>query len=133
MKSNDLKKILKPLIKQCVKEVILEEKGVLSGIVSEVVSGLGQPILTESAKPASTKMQRIVNNDLSAEKKKLLESIGKDAFNGVNVFEGVTPAPAQKSKKQMAADPLAGTDPNDAGVDISGILSIGGKKWKAFI
>ena len=133
MKSNDLKKILKPLIKQCIKEVILEEKGVLSGIVSEVVSGLNQPILTESVKPAPTKMQRIVNNDLSLEKKKLLDSIGKDAFNGVNIFEGVTPAPAQKSKKQIAADPLAGTDPGDAGVDISGLLSIGGKKWKAFV
>jgi hypothetical protein len=133
MKSGELKRILKPLIKQCVKEVVLEE-GILSGIISEVVVGLNKPMLVESAKVAPpTKMQRIVNNDLSREKKKLLGAIGKEAFNGVDVFEGVSPVPAEKSKAQMGADPLSGTDPSDPGVDISGILAIGGKSWKALI
>jgi len=132
MKSGELKKVLKPLIKQCIKEVILEE-GVLSGIVSEVVSGLGSPVIKESAPTPATKSQRIINNQLSSDKKKLLDSIGSDAFNGINIFEGTTPAPAQKSKTQMAADPLADTDPSDPGVDISGILSVGGKNWKALI
>tara|TARA_R100001082_G_scaffold111132_2_gene93578 strand:+ start:1163 stop:1561 length:399 start_codon:yes stop_codon:yes gene_type:complete len=132
MKSGDLKKVLKPLIKQCIKEVILEE-GILSGIVSEVVTGLGSPVIKESARAVPVKAERIINNNLSAEKKKLIDSIGADAFNGVNIFEGVTPAPAQKSKTQVAADPLADTDPSDPGVDISGILSVGGKNWKALI
>tara|TARA_R100000900_G_scaffold129426_1_gene105295 strand:+ start:234 stop:632 length:399 start_codon:yes stop_codon:yes gene_type:complete len=132
MKSGDLKKVLKPLIKQCIKEVILEE-GILSGIVSEVVTGLGSPVIKESARTIPVKAERIINNSLSAEKKKLIDSIGTDAFNGVNVFEGVTPVPAQKNKTQIAADPLANTDPSDAGVDISGILSVGGKNWKALI
>ncbi len=132
MKQEDLKKTLKPLIKQCIKEVILEE-GILSGFVSEVVTGLGSPVIKESARAVPDKAERIINNSLSAEKKKLIDSIGADAFNGINVFEGVTPAPAQKSKTQIAADPLADTDPSDPGVDISGILSVGGKNWKALI
>ena len=132
MKSGELKKVLKPLIKQCIKEVILEE-GVLSGVVSEVVSGLSNPVIKEAAPAAPPRTQQIINNDLSAEKRKLIESIGTDAFNGINVFEGVTPAPAQKSKTQIAADPLSDTDPSDPGVDISGILSVGGKNWKALI
>jgi hypothetical protein len=132
MKSGELKKVLKPLIKQCVREAILEE-GVLSGIISEVVTGLGGPVIKESVAAAPAKAQRIINNDLSDEKKRLIESIGKDAFNGVNIFEGVAPAPAQKSKTQIAADPLSDRDPSDPGVDISDIFSAGGKNWKALI
>ena len=54
MKTNELKKVLKPLIKQCIKEVIFEE-GVLSGIISEVVKGVdAKPVVREQktiAKP----------------------------------------------------------------------------------
>ena len=47
MKKNELKQVLKPLIKECIKECIFEE-GVLSGIITEVVSGLeNQRIVTE--------------------------------------------------------------------------------------
>ena len=47
MKTNELKKVLKPLIKQCIKEVIFEE-GVLSGIISEVVKGVNTaPVIKE--------------------------------------------------------------------------------------
>ena len=132
MKSGDIKKALRPLIKQCIKEVILEE-GILSGIVSEVVTGLGQPVIKESVTAEPSKTQRIINSDLSSEKKRLIESIGKDAFNGINVFEGLSPTPAQKSETQVASDPLSDMDASDPGVDISGIFSSGGKNWKALI
>ena len=54
-------------------------------------------------------------------KRKLLDSIGKDAFNGVNLFEGTTPAPAPRSGQGQG--PLDSVAPNDPGVDISGIFS----------
>ena len=44
MKKQELKKILKPLIKECIKEVIFED-GTLSSIISEVVKGVGEPIV----------------------------------------------------------------------------------------
>ena len=44
MKKTELKKILKPLIKECIKEVIFED-GTLSSIISEVVKGVGEPIV----------------------------------------------------------------------------------------
>ena len=40
MKRSELKEVLKPLIKECIKEVLFED-GVLSGIIAEVVTGLG--------------------------------------------------------------------------------------------
>jgi hypothetical protein len=48
MKKSELKNI----IKECVREVIFEE-GMLAGVVSEVVQGLGKPMIQETARPAS--------------------------------------------------------------------------------
>lgn len=47
MKKSELKKVLKPLIKECIKEVLLEETGVLAKVVNEVVSGMGQQVITD--------------------------------------------------------------------------------------
>ena len=67
-----------------------------------------------------------------ASRKKLLDEIGKDAFNGVDLFEGTTPIRDNGTPSATSqADPLAGRDPDDAGVDISGIMALGGKNWKA--
>ena len=66
-------------------------------------------------------------------KKKLLDAIGKDAYGGIDIFEGTTPAPAQKSPEHAAANPLGDVETGDPGVDISGIVSLGGKNWKALI
>ena len=71
MKTNELKKVLKPLIKQCIKEVIFEE-GVLSGIISEVMKG-------------------VTKKKLEEQRNRMLDAIGKDSYNGVNVFEGLEP------------------------------------------
>ena len=55
MKTNELKKVLKPLIKQCIKEVIFEE-GVLSGIISEVVKGVDTtPVIREQRQASKPK------------------------------------------------------------------------------
>ena len=67
MKTNELKKVLKPLIKQCIKEVIFEE-GVLSGIISEVVKGVDTaPVIREQRQISKPKP----NNELA--KKKIQE------------------------------------------------------------
>ena len=47
MKSDEFKKILKPLIRQTIKEVLLED-GVLSKVVSEVARGLQHSTLVET-------------------------------------------------------------------------------------
>mgnify|MGYP003655448222 FL=1 len=62
-----------------------------------------------------------------------MDSLGKDSYGGVNLFEGVDPAPEQRSAGYSAANPLASMDPGDAGVDISGIMALGGSNWKELI
>ena len=97
MNKTELKKILRPLIKECIKEVIFEE-GALSTIISEVVKGTSQTLVQES-KPrvkleseADARQRRESKKKVIQERqKKLLDSIGRDAYNGVDLFEGTTP------------------------------------------
>jgi len=122
---NDLKKILKPLIKECIKEVIFEE-GVLSNVISEVMKGTsGSQRIVETERPRQKQQdfarQERKMQEVKARKKKLLDSIGRDAYNGVNLFEGTTPAPAPRTNQGQG--PLDDVAPNDPGVDISNIFS----------
>ena len=121
MKKDDLKKVLKPLIKECIKEVIFEE-GTLSAIISEVVRGTSQTqqIVEVKREEKSNRSNQKNMEKLKQRKRKILDSIGKDAYNGVNLFEGTTPAPAASSTQGQG--PLSGVSSEDAGVDISGIF-----------
>ena len=116
--------MLKPLIKECIKEVIFEE-GTLSTIISEVMkgtSGSERIVETRAQQPKQdfAKQERKLN-EAKERRKKLLDSIGADAYNGVNLFEGTTPAPAPSSGGGQG--PLDGVAPGDPGVDISSIFS----------
>jgi len=137
MKQSDLKRMLKPLIKECVKEMILEE-GLLTNIVSEVAAGMQGQVITETrrAAPQNTSEDlQIKQKSVEARKKlqehrrKLMDAIGKDSYNGVDIFENVEPT------KPQAATPRAGAvdlgDPSDSGVDISSILGNASDIWKA--
>lgn len=147
MKKSELKAIIKPLVQECLLESILES-GVLSTIIKESVQGImSSGLLTEQLKSSApiqkeekssvnarfsqftgrtdTKTQ---NADIERTKKRLLESIGKSSFGGIDIFEGTTPAPAPgapinegKGNNSPVAptSPLAGLDPSDAGVDLS--------------
>jgi len=138
MKKNELQKVLKPLIKQCIKEVIFEE-GVLSGLISEVVQGLGgQQTIVEAKAPEmdfsrqQVELQEEAKAEMSERRKKLEESLG-GAFSGV--FETTQPlARGGTVGESPSQSPLANYAPNDPGVDISGIMSLGaGSNWKKMI
>jgi hypothetical protein len=131
MKKQELKKILKPLIKECIKEVIFED-GTLSSIISEVVKGVGEPIV-ETKQRFTKKSQPQYETDeqakarLNNQRKKMMDAIGKDAYNGINLFEGTTPAPSPKESGQGA---LSDVDPSDPGVDISSFMGKSSLIWE---
>ena len=141
MKISELKNIIKPLVKECITESLLEE-GLLSNVISEVMKGMS-PVIMESApvadptagvqKAAMREAQEAKLKQAKKNRKKLLDAVGSDAFGGVDLFEGTSPAPAQQSPESQASSPLGGVAPGDPGVDISGILGIGGHKWKSLI
>jgi len=130
MNKKELKQMLKPLIKECIKEVIFED-GTLSTIISEVVQGIGQPIVETKQKfPTKRKTQYETDEQakvrLNEQRKKMMDAVGGDVYNGVNLFEGTTPAPAQNQQGQGA---LSGVDPKDPGVDISSLMHKSSAIW----
>tara|TARA_R110000824_G_C14656928_1_gene617346 strand:+ start:34 stop:453 length:420 start_codon:yes stop_codon:yes gene_type:complete len=134
MKKAELKKILKPLIKECVKEVIIED-GTLSTIISEVLKGTGSQQVVYETKPAqkletNQEAQQRRSRLLKEQKKKMLDSIGRDAYNGVDLFEGTTPMAAQagSTSSPHGSKALDGIAPGDSGVDISSFGTSG--LWK---
>ena len=139
MKKSELKKLLKPLVKECIKESLMED-GLISGIIAEVVKGMNtpQPIIEAKQPAIDPTMQRMQRNAFSAEqssklkehKQKLMAAIGGSAYNGVDLFEGTTPAPAQASPRAQAS-PMSGQSATDPGVDISNLFGAVGRNWNA--
>ena len=134
MKKSELKKILKPLVAECIKESLYEE-GLLKNIVSQVVEGYSvgaTPIVekkTASAPLTASKDKEAENMraKLDETKKQMLKAIGSNAYGGVDVFKGTTPAPADTGGK---ASVMEGVDPRDPGVDISQIYN---QNWSKLI
>ena len=150
MKKSQLKQTLKPIIKECIKEVFLEQ-GMLSGIIAEVVKGM-RPLQEQQRRPPQPQLKQ---NDtlkfqqqqleeqrreleeerylqLKEQKKKLLNATGLPT----NVFEGVAPLGKggnPDTQHEGAASALADVDPRDPGIDISGIMALGGHKWNKLI
>lgn len=126
MKKSDIKNLIKPIVKECIQEVLLEE-GLLSNIVSEVATGLQAPVVMSEQKTQRPQKQVArKQKDYSSDRKKLLDAIGKDAYNGVDLFEGTTPISAAPEAKAGSVD-LG--EPSDSGVDISNLIGGASKMW----
>jgi hypothetical protein len=141
MKKSDLKQLIKPIVKECIHEVLLEE-GLLSNVVAEVAKGMQGNLVVETRKQQP---EQIFNENLQIKRKtddsrqklkdhrkKLLDAVGADAYNGVNLFEDTTPI-KQGGNPTGAPEmpPVLGDDPGDAGVDISSIMGNASKVWQA--
>lgn len=140
MKKSEFKKLIKPIVSECIKESLLED-GMISGIIAEVVKGMSQQTIVETKAPqpkVDPTMERIRRNAFDSEqtnklqehKKKLMSAIGGSAYNNVDLFEGTLPAAPEASPSQQATA-LAGTDPGDPGVDISGLFGSVSNHWNA--
>ena len=141
MNKTQLKKLIKPVVKECIQEVLIEE-GLLTEVVTQVASGMyRQPIVENKPKKRNDKLfnedlqmqrkSREANKKLQEHRKKLLDSIGGDAYNGVDLFEGTEPLRNTGTPGEAHKQSVLGDDPNDAGVDISSIMGNAGKIWQA--
>ena len=141
MNKSQLKKLLKPVVKECIQEVLIEE-GLLTEVVSQVTAGLTkQPIVENKPKKRNDNLfnedlqmkrkSKEANKKLQEHRKKLLDSIGSDAYNGVDLFEGTEPMRESGTPGSSHRPNVLGDDPNDAGVDISSLVGDASKIWQA--
>ena len=128
---------LKAIIKECVKEILFDE-GVLSNLVAEVAMGItkAQSLMVETSQPSKPQLrtqddiaeiQENKRKRLLETKRKMLDAMGSTKM--ANVFEGTEPL--RSTGSTTAPGPMAGRAAGDAGVDISGLFSVAGQKWKA--
>jgi len=134
MKKSELKRILKPLVKECIKDVLLEE-GLLSNVVSEVAKGLASNVIVENKVAPAPDKEHI---KLLEEKQELLKQQRRKMLNATgfttDIFEGTEPiSKAGKSDSHPQAGALSGVDPDDAGIDLSGIMAVAGRSWRDMI
>ncbi len=125
------------------------EEGLLSGVVSEVLIGIQetQPLPTvehrsptfREAAPAEDEYmlkerQQSKKRKLNEQRRQMLDAIGKDAYNGVDLFEGTTPISRAGSPGTAASPsgPLSDMDPGDPGVDISSLFGASAA-WKKLV
>lgn len=137
MNPKELRTALKPIVKELVYECLIKE-GILSSVVSEVMKGAQTvaPIVTEqriSQQQPKKQVSRLESNEEAIARRKKLEETLMSKI-GVNVFEGTKPlsnkaALNESTTPDSKTSPLTGIDPNDSGVDISGLLRITGG-WK---
>ena len=139
MKKADLKQLIKPLVKECIHEVLLEE-GLLSNVIVEVAKGMQGNLMTETQQRPpealfnnNLQMKRKANDTrlkLNEHRKKLMDSIGGEAYNGVNLFEGTEALASYESPESRAGSVDLGHS-QDAGVDISSLVGGASQIWKA--
>ena len=129
MNKAQLKKPIKPVVKECIQEVLIED-GLLTEVVSQVAAGLQKQPIVEAKKQNEPKERPFnkhlqlrrksqeTNSKLQEHRKRLMEAVGADAYNGVNLFENTEPISGRKTPEGQTD--LG--DSNDAGVDISGLV-----------
>jgi len=102
---------------------------------------MGAPVIREAKRPTPPAEKPMFDKRsferkktrLNESKKKLLDAIGRDSYGGIDIFEGTTPAASEPSGPAAMASPLSDQDPSDPGVDISGIVALGGSAWSQLI
>ena len=86
-------------------------------------------------KNINTERNREAHQKVNSYRKQLMESIGKDAYNGVDLFEGTAPLNGAGNIGDSAPRPgnILGDDAADAGVKLTGPLSEASKLWSKLI
>ena len=152
MKKSQLKRVIKPIVEECLNEVLLE-KGLLSSIISEVVKGV-QPInnpswkrpysrtaeeqeMLNQASATNNKLMQQQRQELEEQKYQMMKEQKRKLLDAAgfktDVFAGTQPIEEAVDPSNGQAGALSGVAPNDAGVDINGIMAIANRDWSKMI
>ena len=139
MKKSQLKRVIKPIVEECLNEVLLE-KGLLSSIISEVVKGvqpIQQPVMQQRPQAQNNKLMQQQRQELEEQKYQMMKEQKRKLLDAAgfktDVFAGTQPIEEAADPSNGQAGALSGVAPNDAGVDINGIMAIANRDWSKMI
>jgi len=128
MKTQRLKKVLKPLIKECIKEIIFED-GVLSSIIREAQGSPSKPAVKKE-KPFTKFVEKPKKETKRlTESRKAMRKAIAEKLGDFDPFEGTAPLTEAQASAAPSPNPMANMAPGDPGMDISNIPGFG--KWAA--
>jgi hypothetical protein len=133
MNKEGLKKALKPIIKECIEEALIESN-FLENIIKEALQPSNTIVEQTNKYVAPSFDNERKQREMQENRKRMLDAIGKDAYNGVNLFEGTQPLSNREASRSSGATPhgarpLDGIAPNDPGVNLAA-LGINTGVWK---
>ena len=132
MKSDKLRKVLKPLIKECIKEIIFEE-GVLSSIIREAQGSPVKEVIKEEKRKNTfskfMKEDKQESKQIVEARDKMRKAIAGKIGADFDPFEGTKPLSESQASGNPSQSPMSGIDSNDKGVDLSNIPGMG--NWAA--
>lgn len=138
MNKDALKTILKPVLKECLEE-ILAEQGLLKVLAEAQVAEVKLEPKKQEIKKQLQKLvgeapqiaKRAVNETQQRMQKELKEA-GLLTKN-FDPFAGTKPLTESQAAGTAPPGPLNSVDPEDKGIDISGIMNMAAGKWKAHL
>ena len=133
MNKEGLKKVLKPIIKESIEEALIESN-FLENIIKEAIQPSRQIVEQTDKYVAPSFDHERKQREMQENRKRMLDAIGRDAYNGVNLFEGTEPLSNRESSRSSGATPhgsrpLDGVAPNDPGVNLAA-LGVNTGIWK---
>lgn len=138
MNKDALKTILKPVLKECLEE-ILAEQGLLKVLAEAQVAEVK---LEPKKQEIKKQLQKLVGeapqiakravNETQQRMQKELKQAGLLTKN-FDPFAGTKPLTESQASGSPTGGPLSGVDPEDKGIDISGIMNMAAGKWKAHL
>lgn len=133
MDKETLKDILKPILKESIREVLLEE-GLLKMLSEVKATEVKQAVKKPTYSKEFVKDVKPITETRNSEQQENIQRVRNELkkkgllTNKFDPFAGTTPL-----TEAQAAGNGVGRDPEDKGVDISGIMSIAADKWQAHL
>jgi hypothetical protein len=132
MDKKELKTLLRPLVKEIISEVLMEVG------VKSLVSEIKQPVVEKQTPEAKFRKavipQRKGDSPAYSDTKKRMDEELKRAgilSKSFNPFDGTKPlTESQAADSQVPSNPNS-IDPNDPGIDITGIMNMASGRWAA--
>lgn len=131
MDKETLKDILKPILKESIREVLLEE-GLLKMLSEVKATEVKQSVKKPTYSKEFVKDVKPVNETKNSEQEENLQRVRNELkkkgllTNKFDPFAGTKPLTESQAKGNGI-----GRDPEDQGIDISGIMDIAAGKWQA--
>jgi len=132
MDKETLKDILKPILKESIREVLLEE-GLLKMLSEVKATEVKQSVKKPTYSKEFIKDVKPIAENVKTEQQEAHDRMRNELKKKGLITNKFDPFAGTKALTEAQASGNGGADPQDPGIDISGIMDIAAGKWQAHL